>query len=145
MWKGCFPPAVARHTYNPSHGTRHRLRANRSRNIGLVATVSAIALIGRSFWSLAQLRSSPHENISNRRPPVGLATAIRRIAPRPVLLITGGRGNRDEALNSVYQAAGGPTVSLWEIPEAGHTGGLAAEPDQYERRVADFFESALLR
>jgi hypothetical protein len=83
--------------------------------------------------------------LSNRRPPAGLATAIRRIAPRPVLLITGGRGNPDEALNGVYQAAGGPTVSLWEIPEAGHTGGLAAEPGRYERRVADFFESALLR
>jgi hypothetical protein len=82
--------------------------------------------------------------LSNRRPPVGLATAIRRIAPRPVLLITGGRGNPDEALNGVYQAAGGPTVSLWEIPEAGHTGGLATEPGQYERRVVEFFESALL-
>jgi uncharacterized protein len=83
--------------------------------------------------------------LSNRRPPVGLATAIRRIAPRRVLLITGGRGNPDEALNSVYQAAGGPTVSLWKIPGAGHTGGLAAEPGQYERRVVAFFDSTLLR
>jgi uncharacterized protein len=82
--------------------------------------------------------------LSNRRPPVGLATAIRRIAPRPVLLITGGRGNPDEALNGVYQAAGGPTVSLWEIPGAGHTGGIAAEPGDYERRVVAFFDSALL-
>ncbi|HEX5782791.1 MAG TPA: CocE/NonD family hydrolase, partial [Solirubrobacteraceae bacterium] len=82
--------------------------------------------------------------LSNRRPPAGLATAIPRIAPRPVLLITGGRGNPDEALNGVYRAAGGPTVSLWEIPEAGHTGGIAAEPGEYERRVVAFFDSALL-
>jgi alpha/beta superfamily hydrolase len=82
--------------------------------------------------------------LSNHEPPTGLATVIRRVAPRRVLLITGGHGNPDEELNAVYQAAGGPTVSLWEIPEATHTGGLAAEPGEYEQRVVDFFDSALL-
>ena len=41
-----------------------------------------------------------------------------RIAPRPVLLIRGGRGNADEELNPVYQRAGGPTVAVFEIPQA---------------------------
>ena len=82
--------------------------------------------------------------LSNRTPPVGLADVMPRIAPRPVLLITGGEGNDDEELNAVYQRAGGPSVTRWEIPDAGHTGGLATVPQDYERRVAGFFGAALL-
>jgi hypothetical protein len=67
-----------------------------------------------------------------------------RIAPRPVLLIRGGRGNADEELNPIYKNAGGDTVSLWTIPQAGHTGGLSALPGGYERRVVGFFDHALL-
>lgn len=82
--------------------------------------------------------------LANRMPPPGLAEIAPRIAPRPVLLITGGRGNGDEELNAVYQRAGGPSFSRWEIPDAGHTGGLSTEPREYERRVARFFDTALL-
>lgn len=32
----------------------------------------------------------------------------------------------------------------WEIPEASHTGGITARPDEYERRVVGFFDRALL-
>jgi hypothetical protein len=83
--------------------------------------------------------------LSNRWPPPGLADVVPRIAPRPVLLITGGNGNPDEELNDVYQRAGGPTVSRWEIPAAGHTAGLATAPREYERRVVGFFDDALVR
>jgi hypothetical protein len=82
--------------------------------------------------------------LANRRPPPGLVDAVPRIAPRPVLLISGGEGNQDEELNAVYQQAGGPTVSSWEIPRAGHTGGLDAAPEEYERRVVGFFDRVLL-
>jgi len=40
-------------------------------------------------------------------------------------------------------AAGGPK-ELWELPEAGHTGGLDARPGEYERRVVGFFDRYLL-
>jgi fermentation-respiration switch protein FrsA (DUF1100 family) len=83
--------------------------------------------------------------LANRWPPSGLAGVVPRIAPRPVLLISGGSGNADEELNAVYRAAGGPTVTQWEIPQASHTGGLAAEPREYERRVVGFFDAALGR
>ena len=82
--------------------------------------------------------------LANRRPPPGLIDSVPRIAPRPVLLISGGRGNPDEELNRVYRAAGGPTASHWEIPRAGHTGGLAAARAEYERHVVDFLDHALL-
>jgi hypothetical protein len=82
--------------------------------------------------------------LANRMPPDGLVEAMPRIAPRPVLLISGGRGNADEELNAVYRDAGGPTVTHWEIGQAGHTGGLATAPAEYERRVVGFFDRALL-
>jgi hypothetical protein len=33
---------------------------------------------------------------------------------------------------------------LWEVPGARHTGGLDAQPQEYERRVVGFFDAALL-
>ena len=37
-------------------------------------------------------------------------------------------------LGCYYEAVGEPKT-LWEIPEAGNTGGLDARPREYERRV----------
>jgi fermentation-respiration switch protein FrsA (DUF1100 family) len=82
--------------------------------------------------------------LSDHTPPADLADLVRRIAPRPVLLVRGLDGNADEALNRVYRDAAGPTASLWEIPGAGHTGGIAAVRSEYERRVIGFFDRALV-
>ena len=82
--------------------------------------------------------------LSDHLPPPDLADLMPRIAPRPVLLIRGMQGNPDESLNRAYHEFGGPTATLWEIPHAGHTGGIAAAPAEYERRVVDFFDQALL-
>ena len=82
--------------------------------------------------------------LSDHLPPPDLVDLMPRIAPRPVLLIRGMQGNPDESLNRAYHEAGGPTATLWEISRAGHTGGIAAAPSEYERRVVDFFDRALL-
>jgi uncharacterized protein len=81
--------------------------------------------------------------LADRVPPPDLADLMPRLAPRPVLLIRGMRGNGDEVLNRAYRAAGGQTVALWEIAGAGHTGGIAAVPAEYERRVVGFFDRTL--
>ena len=81
--------------------------------------------------------------LSDHLLPADLADLMPRIAPRPVLLIRGMRGNGDEALNRVYRDAGGPTVTLWEIPRAGHTAGISAAPAEYEHTVIGFFDRAL--
>jgi uncharacterized protein len=82
--------------------------------------------------------------LSDNLPPTDLVDLMPRIAPRPVLLIRGMKGNGDEALNRIYSDAAGPTATLWEIPRANHTGGLSAAPAEYERRVVGFFDRALL-
>jgi uncharacterized protein len=81
--------------------------------------------------------------LSDHLPPTDLVDLMPKIAPRPVLLIRGMKGNGDESLNRAYRAAGGPTTQLWEIADAGHTGGLSAVPADYERRVIRFFDRSL--
>jgi uncharacterized protein len=82
--------------------------------------------------------------LSDSLPPTDLVDLMPRIAPRPVLLIRGMKGNGDEALNRVYRDGAGPNATLWEVPHARHTGGLSAAPAEYERRVVGFFDRALL-
>jgi uncharacterized protein len=81
----------------------------------------------------------------NQPPPPSLTSLIDEIAPRPLLLIRGLDGQPQEALNSVYYDAAGPPKALWEVPGAGHTAALSAQPRAYERRIVGFFDRALLR
>ena len=83
--------------------------------------------------------------LSGATPPPSLATLAARIAPRPLMLIYAGKGGGGEELQPRYYAAAGLPKKLWEIPEAGHTGGISARPAEYERRVVGFFDEALLQ
>jgi fermentation-respiration switch protein FrsA (DUF1100 family) len=69
---------------------------------------------------------------------------IARISPRPVFLLQGGA---DEVVSPasgtrLYQAAGQPK-ELWFDPELGHAQFLKKRPEEFERRVTDFFEKHL--
>jgi hypothetical protein len=77
-------------------------------------------------------------------PPTPLDKLVGRIAPRPILLIRAGHGQGGEQLNDLYYRRAAEPKQLWTIPEAHHTGGLAARPREYERRVIGFFDRALL-
>ncbi len=67
---------------------------------------------------------------------------IGSIAPRPILLIY---GSRESSLAGAKQqvAAAGPTADLWIVNGAGHGRYREVAPDEYERRVVAFFDSAL--
>jgi hypothetical protein len=69
---------------------------------------------------------------------------VARIAPRPVFLIYSENGGGGEELTPRYFAAAGEPKQTWMVPGATHTGGLAARPAEYGRRVAAFFDNALL-
>jgi hypothetical protein len=77
-------------------------------------------------------------------PPPPLEELVGRITPTPILLVYAGHGQGGEDLSPDYFAAAGDPKELWEIPEAGHTGGLAARPQEYEERVVGFLDRALL-
>ena len=82
---------------------------------------------------------------SNSAPPPHLVDLVDEIAPRPMFLIYASEGTGGEekrANRAFYRAAGGPKA-IWEIPEAGHVGGLEARPREYEQRVTGFFDRSL--
>ena len=81
--------------------------------------------------------------ISGTEPAPSLLGLVGRIAPRPVLLIAGGRAPGEIDVNRRYRAAAGPTAELWEIPDAAHTSGMHVHPREYERRVISFLDGAL--
>jgi uncharacterized protein len=61
---------------------------------------------------------------------------------QPVLLIASGGDANEIPTNRAYRDAG-PSAELYEIPEAGHTAGLAARPAEYEARVTAFLGEVL--
>ena len=81
---------------------------------------------------------------SNTLPPPNLRSLVSRIAPRPVFFIFATKGQGGEQLTADFYEAAREPKELWEIPDAGHTGGITARPAEYERRVIGFFDDALL-
>jgi fermentation-respiration switch protein FrsA (DUF1100 family) len=82
--------------------------------------------------------------LSGDAPPPSLERLVARIAPRPVLLISAENGGGGEVeLAPAYARAAGEPKEWWEIPDAGHTDGLSARPEEYERRVVAFLDDAL--
>ena len=79
----------------------------------------------------------------NDTPPPGLEDLAGDV-DEPLLLIDGEHGQPlERVLNPKYAAAAGGTATLWEVPGAGHMGGLDAQPAEYERRVVGFLDAAL--
>lgn len=70
--------------------------------------------------------------------------AVQQMGTRPVLFITGAQQNEFEALvgRKYFAAASGPK-QLWEIPDAGHTGGWNAHKEEYSQKLITFFDQFL--
>jgi uncharacterized protein len=79
---------------------------------------------------------------SGQAPPAHLRDLAGRV-DEPLLLIAAPNSQHGEELNRGYAAAAGDNATLWEIPDAGHVGGLDARPAEYEQRVVGFFDDAL--
>jgi pimeloyl-ACP methyl ester carboxylesterase len=84
--------------------------------------------------------------IGARLEDVSPLAAIGSIAPRAVLLIhAADDANTTTPLageRALYAAAGAPKQE-WIAPRGGHTGALAANPAEYQRRVLTFFAAYL--
>jgi dienelactone hydrolase len=97
------------------------------------------AIMAPSAW----LKNASLAVFSNQSSPANLKDLVPKIAPRPMFLIAAPNSPNGEDLNRGYFKAAGEPKTLWEIPEAGHTGGLSARPEEYERRVVGFFDRSL--
>lgn len=82
---------------------------------------------------------------SDTLPPPSLTDLVGEISPRPLFIIHAdpGQGGEVELSKTYYQEADEPK-EVWRVPGAGHTGGIDAAPEEYERRVVSFFDEALL-
>jgi uncharacterized protein len=111
-------------------------RVGEARATGVIRPlVDASMLVMTAAASVFQ-NHGPHAPIEKR---IGL------IAPRPVFLIYAvpGIGEEDVRQPTFYEAAGEPK-SIWRVPGSSHTGGLEAQPAEYERRVVEFLDRSLL-
>jgi hypothetical protein len=81
----------------------------------------------------------------NHRPPPPIVERIGLISPRPVFLIYAVPGQGGEATRQPkYFAAAGEPKQIWHVGGSEHTGGIDAQPAEYERRVIGFLDRALL-
>lgn len=66
---------------------------------------------------------------------------LPRLAGRPVLLVTGGRDSYvAPAIVERLRASVGPSCKpVWVVPGAKHNQARATAPEEYDRRLADFF------
>src|SRR3954447_1073817 len=92
------------------------------------AALTTVYAVGRALGGSAS-------NASNR-------ADIERIAPRPLLLLSSGRGAEARA-NADYARHGGATTEAWNLPDAPHAAALRTDPAGYERRVVGFLDRAL--
>lgn len=71
------------------------------------------------------------------------AESIRRIAPRPLFLIHAERDRRmpREDFEALARAAGEPKT-VWRVPGADHGDPWIVAKEEYEKRLAEFFERA---
>jgi fermentation-respiration switch protein FrsA (DUF1100 family) len=81
---------------------------------------------------------------ANEGPPPSLEDLVPRISPNAVFFVYTRPGQGGEGLNPAYYEAAMEPKALWEVPGADHTGGIDAQPQEYERRVVAFFDRELL-
>ncbi len=125
-------------------------------NEGLAAVVSegagirsireALLLDGAAKWITAPfwaVTTAATMVFSGTTPPPALDDLAAKVSPRPLFLVYASPGQGGEELNPVYLDAAGEPKELWLVPGAEHTGGLDAQPEEYERRVTAFFDRAL--
>jgi uncharacterized protein len=106
------------------------------------------ALPGAVFWAMSPAFALLNVSVavfSDTAPPESLFDLVPRIAPRPLLFIYApDGGNATEVLTPDFARIAGPNASLWTVPDAPHTKAIETAPAEYERRVVDFFDEALL-
>ena len=77
-----------------------------------------------------------------RKAPTGVLKSVEEISPRPMLLISTGRGKERLWGNRIFKAAREPK-DIWEIPEALHGEGFKLYPEKYSEKLGSFFDEIL--
>jgi pimeloyl-ACP methyl ester carboxylesterase len=97
---------------------------------------------GRAQLGLEWLQYGLTELLSGSKRPISLAGAAAEASPTPILMITGG-AVPDEGHAASHVQESGDNVSVWTVPDAGHTQGLAVSPEEWAQVVIGFLDEAL--
>jgi pimeloyl-ACP methyl ester carboxylesterase len=101
----------------------------------------AYGIRGRFQLGVAWLTYGLTDLLTEASPPISLRDAVRAGAPRPVLLIAAGTVADEEHAARDIQAAAPDSVDIWVVPGATHTGGLRAQPADWEQHVVAFLDA----
>lgn len=79
--------------------------------------------------------------------PAPLTDVLPDIAPRPIMLVGGGKarpllGSEADLFTLRYAALSGPNARAWVIPEATHCDGPRQRPEEYAQKMTAFFAKA---
>jgi len=81
---------------------------------------------------------------SGSAPGQPLRELVAQVAPTPLLLIAAGSIPGEIPVNQVYAEAAGEPIELWTLPHVTHINAITQVADEYERRVVDQLDTALL-
>jgi pimeloyl-ACP methyl ester carboxylesterase len=104
---------------------------------------SAFSLRKLVFYPWLWLSYNFQVLLTGVRQPLGVVKEMPKIAPRPLLLIAAGRGEEYLITRRLFEVAGEPK-DFYHVPEAAHTEALRARPEEYTRKLVEFFNGALL-
>ena len=76
-------------------------------------------------------------------PARSVKAALGQRGSRPILFISTGQ-EEEQLLNRRFYAQAGPGAELWELPDTAHVGGIFAYPEEYKRRMLEFFVAHVL-
>jgi pimeloyl-ACP methyl ester carboxylesterase len=76
-------------------------------------------------------------------PPTGLRDSVAGATGTRFLFVTAGSMPDEARAARVFRDAAPDRVTVWEVPDAAHTGGLRTEPAGWERTVTGFLAEAL--
>jgi fermentation-respiration switch protein FrsA (DUF1100 family) len=112
----------------------------RSAVAGQAVTLGLPRWIGACLGWLAVATTSARLGVNLfRYEPLGW---VGKIAPRPVLFVHGELDKYLPDFDALFAAAGEPKEA-WRVPDVGHVRVSDAYPDEFRRRVLDFFERTL--
>jgi hypothetical protein len=121
--------------------------------------ISAIAADGATRRSTEELLALPSERsivrnftarvmytavqvLSGDKPPSPpLLDSMKLAQNSRFLWIAAGMDRLEVEFNRLFADTVGVRGSLWVVPDVGHTGAFLAYPDEYEKRLIDFFNS----